>query len=226
MQTQSNLSLTEGGVAQLAQVSASFTLGTLTTILGRKVEGKTSMMWASAGLLTPDAGKVWLAGADLTRLPPWKRSVAMMTQQFIHHPHLNLRDNVAFPLVGARVSWPEADHKAVAALTRVGLAAMLDRRPSELSGGQQQRGTIARPLVKKAPVLLLDEPVVNRDQKLCEAFREDLVDLLAAEIGTTVLYASTAPHEALQMGDQILLLAEGCIVRSGAPRAVFALRPA
>ena len=149
MLTLSNLSLTEGGVAHLAQVTASFTPCTLTTILGRTGAGKTSMMWASAGLLTPDGGKVPLAGADWTRLPPRKRPVTMVTQQFINYPHLNLRDNVAFLLVRARVARPEAHHKAVSALTRVGLAALLDRRPSELSGGQQQRVTIARLLWPK-----------------------------------------------------------------------------
>ncbi len=222
MLTIADLSLTEGKVTHLSGVSASFQPGTLTTILGRTGAGKTSLMRAIAGLLTPDSGRIALAGSDWTRLPPWRRPVAMVTQQFINYPHLNVRDNVAFPLVRAGVAKPEAAAKAEAALTRVGLASMMDRRPSELSGGQQQRVAIARALVKKAPVLLLDEPFVNLDYKLREAFREDLVELLATETGTTVLYASTEPREALQMGDQIILMAEGRIVQAGLPRTVFA----
>ncbi len=217
-----DLGLTVGGVAHLAAINASFQPGTLTTILGRTGAGKTTLMRAIAGLIAPDRGHVALKGADWTRLPPWKRPVAMVTQQFINYPHLNVRDNVAFPLVRAGVAKADAAARAEAALARVGLAAMFDRRPSALSGGQQQRVAIARALVKKAPVLLLDEPFVNLDYNLREAFREDLVELLATETGTVVLYASTDPREALQMGDQILLLADGRIVQAGTPRDVFA----
>jgi len=106
-------------------------------------------------------------------------------------------------------------------LGRVGLAAMVDRRPGQLSGGQQQRVAIARALIKKAPVLLLDEPFVNLDYKLREGLREELVDLLRAERDTIVINASTDPREALQMGDAVILLAEGRIVQSGPPRQVY-----
>ena len=222
MLTITDLTLKTGGVTHLGGVSATFRPGTLTTILGRTGAGKTSLMRAIAGLLLPDRGRVALSGADWTRLPPWKRPVAMVTQQFINYPHLSVRDNVAFPLVRAGMARAKAALKAEAALTRVGLGTMMDRRPAALSGGQQQRVAIARALVKKAPVLLLDEPFVNLDYKLREAFREDLVELLASETGTTVLYATTDPREALQMGDQILLMAEGRIVQSGTPREVFA----
>lgn len=216
-----NLHLNVGGVAHLANIEASFTPGTLTTILGRTGAGKTSLMRTIAGLITPDTGRVMLGDQTWTQLPPWKRPVAMVTQQFINYPHLNVRDNVAFPLVRAGVARQEAATRAEAALVRVGLGSMMNRRPSELSGGQQQRVAIARALVKKAPVLLLDEPFVNLDYKLREAFREDLVELLANETSTTVLYASTDPREALQMGDQILLMHNGRILQAGAPRAVF-----
>jgi glycerol transport system ATP-binding protein len=217
-----DLELLVGGVAHLAAINASFQPGTLTTILGRTGAGKTTLMRAIAGLIAPDRGQILLDGTGWTRLPPWKRPVAMVTQQFINYPHLNVRDNVAFPLVRAGVAKADAAARAEAALARVGLAAMVDRRPSALSGGQQQRVAIARALVKKAPVLLLDEPFVNLDYNLREAFRKDLVDLLAVETGTVVLYASTDPREALQMGDQIVLLADGRIVQSGSPRDVFA----
>ncbi len=216
------LALTEGRVAHLADVDAAFARGQLSTLLGRTGAGKTTLMRVIAGLQTPAAGSVTLDGQDWCRLPPWKRPVAMVTQQFINYPHLSVLDNVAFPLVRAGQPKDIAQTAARDMLSRVGLGAMVDRRPGALSGGQQQRVAIARALVKKAPVLLLDEPFVNLDYKLREGLREELVDLLRAETQTIVIYASTDPREALQMGDRVLLMAEGRVVQAGPPRQVYA----
>ena len=221
-----NLTKSEGGVTVLGGISATFAPGTLTTILGRTGAGKTSLLRAIAGLLEPDAGEVSLDGRPWGRLPPWKRPVAMVTQQFINYPHLSVLDNVAFPLVRRGQSWPDAREPAREMLGRVGLAAMVDRRPSQLSGGQQQRVAIARALIKNAPLLLLDEPFVNLDYKLREGLREELVEMLRAATGpganTVVLYASTEPKEALSLGDRTLLMAEGRLVHGGLPAEVFA----
>jgi len=217
----SGLSLTVAGATHLAEVSAGFHKGQLTTLLGRTGAGKTSLMRAIAGLLTPDQGRVTLDGRDWSRLAPWQRPVAMVTQQFINYPHLSVLDNVAFPLVRRRVPREEAREAARAMLDRLGLGTMTDRRPGQLSGGQQQRVAIARALVKKAPVVLLDEPFVNLDYKLREGLREELVELLRAERETMVIYASTDPREALQMGDTVILMAEGRVLQAGPPRAVY-----
>ena len=216
-----NLTHAESGVVHLGGISASFAPGTLTTILGRTGAGKTSLLRTVAGLLQPQAGEVSLNGQSWSRLPPWKRPVAMVTQQFINYPHLSVLDNVAFPLVRKGQRWSAARDPAREMLGRVGLGTMVDRRPSQLSGGQQQRVAIARALVKKAPVLLLDEPFVNLDYKLREGLREELVEMLRTEIGTVVLYASTEPREALALGDRILLMAEGRLLHAGAPQEVF-----
>ena len=216
-----DLSLTQSGVPHLAGVGSTFARGALTTVLGRTGAGKTTLMRVIAGLVTPDKGTVTLDGQDWRHLPPWQRPVAMVTQQFINYPHLSALDNVAFPLVRAGQPRDAARDKARAMLDRVGLGAMVDRRPGALSGGQQQRVAIARALVKKAPVLLLDEPFVNLDYKLREGLREELVDLLRAETRTIVIYASTDPREALQMGDRIVLMAEVRVVQAGAPREVY-----
>ncbi|NBE06137.1 ABC transporter ATP-binding protein [Paragemmobacter ruber] len=216
------ISLTEGRVPHLADVSVRFAKGRLTTLLGRTGAGKTTLMRIIAGLALPDAGQVRLDGADWSRLAPWQRPVAMVTQQFINYPHLSVLDNVAFPLVRRNVPQDRAREAARDMLGRVGLAAMVDRRPSQLSGGQQQRVAIARALVKKAPVVLLDEPFVNLDYKLREGLREELIDLLQAERDTIVIYASTDPREALQMGDDIILMAEGRAIQSGVPQTVYA----
>ncbi len=217
-----NLSLTENRVPHLADISLEAAPGRMTTLLGRTGAGKTTLLRAIAGLMTPDRGRITLDGADWSRLPPWKRPVAMVTQQFINYPHLSVLDNVAFPLVWTGIAREEARAAAAEMLGRVGLGAMTGRRPSALSGGQQQRVAIARALVKRAPVLLLDEPFVNLDYKLREGLREELAELLRKEAGTVAIYASTDPREALQMGDRIVLMAEGRVLQSGPPRQVFA----
>lgn len=222
MLTLSGLSLTAEGEAHLAEISASFAPGQLTTVLGRTGAGKTTLMRVIAGLTAADTGKVALDGADWGALPPWKRPVAMVTQQFINYPHLSALDNVAFPLVRRGIARAAARAAAQVELNRVGLGQLTDRKPGQLSGGQQQRVAVARALVKKAPVLLLDEPFVNLDYKLREGLREELVDLLKSETGTIVLYATTEPREALQLGDRVVLMAEGRIVQQGPPREVFA----
>jgi glycerol transport system ATP-binding protein len=215
------LSLAEAGVPHLAGVSLRFEKGRLATLLGRTGAGKTTLMRAIAGLVQPDSGRIALDGQDWARLAPWQRPVAMVTQQFINYPHLSALDNVAFPLRRRGLSAPEARAAAARELARVGLAPLADRRPGQLSGGQQQRVAIARALVKKAPVLLLDEPFVNLDYKLREGLREELVEILRAEAGTIVIYASTDPREALQMGETVALLAEGRMLQSGPPREVY-----
>lgn len=218
----SNLSLAEGQAEHLADVSVQFRKGLLTTLLGRTGAGKTTLMRAIAGLAEPDRGHIALDGKDWSRLAPWQRPVAMVTQQFINYPHLSVLDNVAFPLVRRKMPQDRAREAARDMLGRVGLSAMVDRRPSQLSGGQQQRVAIARALVKKAPVVLLDEPFVNLDYKLREGLREELVELLQAERETIVIYASTDPRESLQMGDEVILMAEGRAIQCGTPQTVYA----
>ncbi|WP_151719713.1 ABC transporter ATP-binding protein [Gemmobacter serpentinus] len=216
----SNLDLAEDGVPHLADISLDFRPG-LTTLLGRTGAGKTTLLRAIAGLAHP-FGQISFNGQDWAQLPPWHRPVAMVTQQFINYPHLNVLDNLAFPLIRRGEARAAALAAAETMLGRVGLAQMASRRPSELSGGQQQRVALARALVKGAPILLLDEPFVNLDYNLREGMREELMALLQSGGETTVIYASTDPREALRMGDQTVLMSEGRALQSGAPRAVFA----
>ena len=217
-----DLDMRIGGVAHLDTVSVTFPKGQLTTLLGRTGAGKTSLMRTVAGLERPDRGVVRLDGTDWNALAPWQRPVAMVTQQFINYPHLSVLDNVAFPLVRRGEKRARAHEAARNVLARVGLSGMVDRRPGQLSGGQQQRVAIARALVKRAPVLLLDEPFVNLDYKLREGLREELVELVKAQPDTVIVYASTDPREALQMGEQTVLMAEGRVLQVGTPRDLHA----
>ena len=156
-----NIDVRLDGVAYLNDVSLEFKRGGLYTVLGRTLAGKTTLLRTIAGLQDPQKGTLTLHGQDYLRLPVWKRNVAMVYQQFINYPHLNVLDNVAFPLRRTGLSCKEARRRAGEVLAKMGLANFENRRPSSMSGGQQQRVALARALVKRADILLLDEPLVG-----------------------------------------------------------------
>lgn len=219
--TLENVNLSVDEEICLDNISLHLEPGQLYTLLGRTGAGKTSLIRAIAGLETLDSGSIHHGGHALADLAPWQRPVAMVYQQFINYPHLSVLDNVAFPLRRQGVAREEARERAMGMVRKVGLEPMAGRKPGELSGGQQQRVAIARALAKDAPVVLLDEPLVNLDYKLREQLREDLVELLADRQSTIVVYASTEPAEALQMSARLVLMEEGSVIQQGAPREVF-----
>ncbi|ACM31859.1 ABC transporter ATP-binding protein [[Acidovorax] ebreus] len=190
----------------------------VTVLLGATQAGKTSLMRIMAGLDRPTEGRVRVDGVDVTGVPVRERNVAMVYQQFINYPSLTVADNIASPLklrgdknVAARV-------RELA--ERLHITPFLDRLPSELSGGQQQRVALARALAKGAPLMLLDEPLVNLDYKLREELREELSQLFAAG-GSTVVYATTEPGEALLLGGYTAVLHEGELLQYGPTAEVF-----
>ncbi len=216
-----NLRLTEQEVPHLDGISAEFKRGELTTIIGRTLAGKTTLMRALAGLLSTEAGQVHLDGIRFDNVPAWHRDVAMVYQQFINYPHLSVFENVAFPLRKRKLAKAELRARVEQQLDVVGLSHFRDRRPSELSGGQQQRVALARSLVRHAPILLLDEPLVNLDYKLREQLRNEFRRLLASQGDTIVLYNTTDPAEAMMLGDAVLVLHEGRVLQSGKPSDIF-----
>ncbi len=220
-----NIKLTQGGVAFLDGVSAQFERGQLTTIIGRTLAGKTTLMRVLAGLQGFDSGAVTLDGKPFGDLPAWKRDVAMVYQQFINYPHLSVFENVAFPLRKRKLPEAEVRERTTRELATVGLSAFHDRRPSALSGGQQQRVALARALVRRAPILLLDEPLVNLDYKLREQLRDEFRRLLADQSEAIMLYNTTEPAEAMMLGDRVIVLHEGRVLQTGAPAEVYE-RPA
>jgi len=219
--TAQNLSLTIDGTPHLAGVDIALARGGLYTVLGRTLAGKTTLLRVIAGLQPVDEGLLTLDGRDYRALPVWKRSVAMVYQQFINYPHLDVLANVAFPLRRLGVGAAEAQRRARETLARVGLQAFENRRPSQLSGGQQQRVALARALVKNADLLLLDEPLVNLDYKLREQLREEFRSLLAEQAHSIVVYTTTDPTEAMLLGRTISVMHEGRILQVGSPAAVF-----
>ncbi len=220
-----SLVLSRDGDDYLDRVSTTFDRGSLTTVLGRTLAGKTTLLRAIAGLQSIDSGTLERDGRPFGTLPAWQRDVAMVYQQFINYPHLSVFENVAFPLRKRKVAASEISARVKGVLDMVGLGSFGERKPSQLSGGQQQRVALARALVRKADVLLLDEPLVNLDYKLREQLREEFRDLLTTQSGATVIYNTTEPAEAMMLGDRVIVMHEGRILQTGTPREVFE-RPA
>jgi len=194
--------------------------GAMTVLLGVTQAGKTSLMRIMAGLDRPSQGTVRVDGADVTRVPVRERNVAMVYQQFINYPSLTVYDNIASPLRLRGAS--HVDRQVQQMATRLHIEHLLDRYPSELSGGQQQRVALARALVKEAPLVLLDEPLVNLDYKLREELRDELAGLFG-EGRSTVVYATTEPAEALLLGGHTAVLDAGELLQYGPTAEVFHL---
>ena len=190
----------------------------VTVLLGATQAGKTSLMRIMAGLDSPTAGQVLVDGTNVTGMPVRKRNVAMVYQQFINYPSMRVLDNIASPLKlrGEK----NIDAKVRSLAERLHIDMFLDRYPAELSGGQQQRVALARALAKGAPLMLLDEPLVNLDYKLREELREELTQLFDAG-ESTVIYATTEPGEALLLGGYTAVLDAGELLQYGPTAEVF-----
>ena len=192
--------------------------GEVTVLLGATQAGKTSLMRIMAGLDVPSSGRVCVDRANVTGMPVRERNVAMVYQQFINYPSLRVADNIASPLKlrGEK----NVDQRVHEIAQRLHIEMFLDRYPAELSGGQQQRVALARALAKGAPLMLLDEPLVNLDYKLREELREELTQLFAAG-DSTVIYATTEPGEALLLGGYTAVLDGGELLQYGPTAEVF-----
>jgi len=192
--------------------------GAVTVLLGATQAGKTSLMRIMAGLDVPSHGNVLVNGESVVGVPVRKRNVAMVYQQFINYPSLKVRDNIASPL---KLSGEKNIEQRVNALAeKLHIEMFLERYPAELSGGQQQRVALARALAKGAPLMLLDEPLVNLDYKLREELRDEL-SALFAEGNSTVIYATTEPGEALLLGGYTAVMDEGELLQYGPTAEVF-----
>jgi glycerol transport system ATP-binding protein len=207
-----------GPATYLYPLDLSLESGAVTVLLGATQAGKTTLMRLMAGLDRPTKGKVTVDGRDVTGMPVRERNVAMVYQQFINYPSMSVFDNIASPLRLRREKGIAARVKALAA--KLHIEPFLERLPAELSGGQQQRVALARALAKAAPLMLLDEPLVNLDYKLREELREELA-LLFASGESTVVYATTEPSEALLLGGHTAVIDAGELLQYGPTAEVF-----
>jgi ABC-type Fe3+/spermidine/putrescine transport system ATPase subunit len=195
--------------------------GSFLALLGASGSGKTTLLKLIGGYLSPSAGRVVLAGRDVTALPPERRRVGMVFQSYALFPHQSARGNVAFGLEVRGVARAERRRRVEEALDRVALdPAARDRRPTGLSGGQQQRVALARALVIEPELLLLDEPLANLDRRLREQVRGEL-RALQRRTGVTTLLVTHDQEEALALADVLGVMAAGRLLQSGTPRAVY-----
>lgn len=192
----------------------------VSVLLGATQAGKTTLMRIMAGLDKPTQGTLMLDGHNVTGVPVRQRNVSMVYQQFINYPSMTVFDNIASPLRLAKHSRQEIGERVQALVAKLHIEAFLQRLPAELSGGQQQRVALARALAKNAPLMLLDEPLVNLDYKLREELREELTQLFAAG-DSTVVYATTEPSEALLLGGYTAVLDKGELLQYGPTPEVF-----
>jgi glycerol transport system ATP-binding protein len=215
-----NVGKTVGPSAHLYPQSLTLVPGAVTVLLGATQAGKTSLMRLMAGLDVPTTGRVRVDGVDVTGVPVRERNVAMVYQQFINYPSLTVADNIASPLKLRGLPGDEIQRQVRALAARLHIDIFLDRLPAELSGGQQQRVALARALAKNAPLMLLDEPLVNLDYKLREELRDELSQLFAAG-DSTVVYATTEPGEALLLGGYTAVMDAGQLLQYGPTAEVF-----
>jgi glycerol transport system ATP-binding protein len=213
-----------GQDVMIDDVSLSFERGTMNVLLGPTLAGKTTLMRLMAGLDKPTTGQIHVNGSNVANVAVRKRSVAMVYQQFVNYPSLTVYENVASPLRVAGLPRAEIEARVAEASRVLRLEPYLKRLPAQLSGGQQQRVAIARALVKRAELVLLDEPLANLDYKLREELREELPKLFAAS-GAILVYATTEPTEALLLGGTTATLWQGRITQIGATPMVYR-RPA
>lgn len=209
------------GPAALHGLDLTVGSGSLTALLGPSGSGKTTTMKLIAGLLAPDAGDIRLGDRSLLGLAPERRGVAMVFQNPLLFPHLTVAGNVGFGLRMRGLAPDQTAADVAEMLDRVRLTGLGDRRPQQLSGGQQQRAALARALILRPKVLLLDEPLSSLDPSLRDEMRTLIRDL-QRETGITTLVVTHDQAEATALADRIALLLDGRLAQTGTPESLYA----
>ncbi len=198
--------------------------GKLIGLLGPSGCGKSTALNLICGLETPTEGKIFFGEQDVTQIPPEKRGVGLVFQNYALYPHLTVYDNIKFPLENLRgaekLTKEEMDAKIKEVVSLVQIDGLLERKPNELSGGQQQRVAIARALVKMPEVLLLDEPLSNLDARLRIQTREEL-KRIQVETGITTIFVTHDQEEAMSISDTIVVMKDGVLQQMGEPQSIY-----
>jgi len=209
-----------GAVAAVAGVSLEVRAGEFMTLLGPSGSGKTTLLSMIAGLTWPDSGEIWIDGDLSTYKDPSKRDIGMVFQNYALFPHLSVYENIAFPLRMRQTAESDLRRQVLHALDLVQLSGMAERLPSALSGGQQQRVALARSIVYRPSVILMDEPLGALDKRLRDQMKIE-IKRLHGELGITVIYVTHDQEEAMVMSDRICLFRDARIEQRGTPRDLY-----
>jgi putative spermidine/putrescine transport system ATP-binding protein len=210
----------DGQHPAVRELSCSIRKGEFLTFLGPSGSGKTTALMMLAGFEIPDTGDILLAGRSLSRVPPHRRNMGVVFQNYALFPHMTVEQNVAFPLSVRPVARAAIQERVAHALARVQLSGFERRRPTELSGGQQQRVALARALVFGPNLILMDEPLGALDRQLREQLQIEIKQI-QRELGVTVIYVTHDQSEALALSDRIAIFKSGTIQQIAAPRDLY-----
>jgi len=215
-----NLSKNFGKVKAVQEVSFEATEGRVLSLLGPSGCGKTTMLRCIAGFENPDRGEIYLDDRKITSIPPEKRGIGMVFQNYALWPHMTVYGNLAFGLQIRKISKDEITKKIKKVLGMVQLEGYENRYPRQMSGGQQQRIAMARALVFEPGIMLLDEPLSNLDAQLREEMRFEFIEL-QKKLGITAIYVTHDQAEALVISDKILILDQGKMIQFGTPKEIY-----
>ena len=215
-----NVSKSFGSVRVIDNLNLTIEDGRFTVLVGSSGCGKTTLLRMIAGIGPSTSGRILMDGKDITDVDPAKRDIAMVFQNYAIYPTMSVRENIEFGLKNRKVPKAERARLIEEYSAIVGLTEYLDRKPSQLSGGQRQRIALARAMVKKPAVFLMDEPLSNLDAKLRAAMRVELIEL-QRRLKATFVYVTHDQVEAMSMADSIVLMEKGEIQQSGSPEEIY-----
>ncbi|EKX57320.1 Putrescine transport ATP-binding protein PotA [Rhodobacter sp. AKP1] len=216
----SDITKSFAGHKALDHVTLDIRQGEFISLLGPSGCGKTTLLRTVAGFMTADKGRILIDGEDVSRLPPERRPLNTVFQNYALFPHMTVLENVAYGPRRAGLSRAEADRRAEEALEMVGLAAMSHRNPAAMSGGQQQRVALARAIVNRPKLLLLDEPLSALDLQLRKRMQIELKQL-QVQLGITFIFVTHDQDEAMAMSDRIAVMSAGRLEQCDAPEAIY-----
>ena len=207
-------------VTAVSEFSATLEDGELVSLLGPSGCGKSTLLNMLSGILPVSGGKIYFDDQDVTGMPPEKRGIGLVFQNYALYPHMTVMGNICFPLETQRVPKAERIERANEIAKLVHVDMLMNRRPSELSGGQQQRVAIARALVKNPRLLLLDEPLSNLDARLRLEMREE-IRRIQQRTGVTTIFVTHDQEEALSISDRIVLMKAGVLQQNDLPQSLY-----
>ncbi|BEP16909.1 ABC transporter ATP-binding protein [Pyrofollis japonicus] len=215
-----NITKRFGKVVAVDNISLRFPDARFSVLLGPSGSGKTTLLYLIAGIYKPTSGRIYFGDRDVTDLPPGKRNIGLVFQNYALYPHMTVYDNIAFPLRLRKAPESKIDSKVHEVAKLLHIEELLDRYPAQLSGGQQQRVALARALVKEPEVLLLDEPLSNLDALLRLMIRAEL-KRLQRELEITTIHVTHDQAEAMSLADMVVVIDKGRVQQIGSPDDVY-----